>query len=354
MTKSYTQLLAMILSDEGALDLEAAVSDFIPSMKRMLVQTDGATKASPARTTMLVRHLTTHTAGFSYQADFNFPPDATQYRYRHLVDAVFTGRISSLEKYVDELAKVPLCFEPGERYEYSHCIDVLGRVLEVASGSSLRDLLRERIFLPLGMHDTDFCVPRQKLQRLSGMYGNATTWGRLYGDRKDKVPVVSKSGLLRLDGSSPQQSAWSEGKVAVYSGGGFLGHNCGGLVSTTRDTEAFVQMLLSGGHCPDGSVLIRRKLLATLEVNKLTGPLKPKDGSCRWCILGDMIKHGDSLHYQMGGAAGTYWLVDRKRDLGIVFFTQQVDGEDWDKFGFKDAQADIDQVMRTIIDGRKK
>jgi len=245
MTKSYTQLLAMILSDEGSLDLDAAVSDFIPSMKRMMVQADGAQKAMPAKTTMLVRHLTTHSAGFSYQADFNFPPDDTQYRYRHLVDAIFTGRISSLEKYVDELAKVPLCFEPGERYEYSHCIDVLGRVLEVVSGKSLRELLRERIFQPLGMHDTDFCVPQQKLQRLSGMYGNAKTWGHLYGDHKDKVPVVSKDGLLRLDGHSPQQSAWSESQVRVISGGGFLGHNCGGLVSTARDTEAFVRMLLA-------------------------------------------------------------------------------------------------------------
>mmetsp|Transcript_10516 Transcript_10516/g.23896 ORF Transcript_10516/g.23896 Transcript_10516/m.23896 type:complete len:452 (-) Transcript_10516:102-1457(-) len=352
MTKSYTLFTAMLLSDEGILDLDAEVATYLPSLQKMMVQAEGAQSATPAKTAMLVRHLATHSAGFSYQADFNFPPEDAQRRYRHLVRAVAQGRITRLDRYVDELAKVPLCFEPGQRYEYGHSIDVLGRVLEVVTGRSLGDLLREKLFQPLGMQDTDFLVPQEKLHRLSGVYGNAKTWGHLYGDRQGVVPVVSKPGLVRLDGSAPAESAWSHDQVSILSGGGFLGHNCGGLVSTARDTEAFVQMLLAGGRLQDGRQLVRPSTLAKMERNQLVGPLKPEDPSTRWCMLGDMIKDSRSLYYQMGGAAGTYWQIDRKREMGIVFFAQQVDGEDWDKLGFNEARAEVDAAMREILDGR--
>mmetsp|Transcript_72304 Transcript_72304/g.212198 ORF Transcript_72304/g.212198 Transcript_72304/m.212198 type:complete len:515 (+) Transcript_72304:69-1613(+) len=359
-TKSYTIFVANVLADRGLLDLDAPVSRYIPSMKQMTVlgSSDGG-PARPARTTMLVRHLLSHAAGFSYQADFNFPPEGAQRRYEELSSGVEGGRIRSLEQYVDELAKLPLCYEPGDRYEYGHSIDVLGRVMEVACGQDLRTVMQEELFKPLGMVDTDFHVSQSKLERLGGLYGNATTWGHLYGAKvkRGMVPVASKPGLLRIDGVQARESAWCKDRVRVLSGGGFLGHNRGGLVSTARDTEAFVRMLLRRGLAPDGTRLVSSSTLARMEKNQLVGEWRPPSSSenagSRWCMLGDMIRDSVSVYYQQGGAAGNYWLLDRRRDLAIIFFSQQVDGEDWNELGFDESKADISQAMKTILDSPK-
>merc|ERR1719487_2638132 len=101
-----------MLAEEGALDLNAAVGAYVPSMRRMRVQPSGSRSSTPAKKVMLVRHLLTHTAGFSYGVDFNYPASELQERYAGLVEGVERGRLRSLASFVDELAKVPLCFEP--------------------------------------------------------------------------------------------------------------------------------------------------------------------------------------------------------------------------------------------------
>jgi len=347
MTKAYVNFVAMILAEEGLLDLDAPAARYVPSLQRMKVLTADGQAPAPAKKVMTVRHLLTHMAGFSYGADFGYPSNELQKRYAGIVEGVESGRLSSLAAFVDELAAVPLVLEPGTRYEYGYSTDVLGRVMEVASGQSLDALLRDRLFQPLGMHDTAFGVPAEKLPRLGAVYGNAATWGHLYGKAPGAVPAASKPGLVRLDGGAAEESAWAAQRVKVFSGGGLLGHNRGGLVSTTDDTVAFVRMLLAQGKAPNGKQLLRRSTIAAMERNVLVGPWRdPERRDVRWCLVGDMIKDKRSLYFQQGGAGGNYWQIDRKRDLAVVLFMQQVDGEDWKN----PEHSDVDKVFRKIVD----
>ena len=121
----------------------------------------------------------THTSGLSYGAGFGEQPgDATEEAYSKLVSAIDRGSVRSLEDFTNRLAKIPLRFHPGDAYAYGFSTDVLGRVIEVITGQCLADVLDERLFKPLHMHDTGFSVPEAKLPRLAACYGNASTWGR--------------------------------------------------------------------------------------------------------------------------------------------------------------------------------
>mmetsp|Transcript_78597 Transcript_78597/g.139483 ORF Transcript_78597/g.139483 Transcript_78597/m.139483 type:complete len:477 (+) Transcript_78597:99-1529(+) len=363
-TKAYTLFVAGMLADKGLLEPDAPVSKYIPSMRGMTVlpvckpeESPGSSpkiRAAKAKVVMRVRHLMTHTAGLGYMPSFGYPASESEQRYQGLLEGVASGRLRSLAAFVDELAKIPLLFEPGLRYEYGHSIDVLGRVLEVASGKDLAALMQEALFKPLGMHDTGFSVARSKLARLSGLYGNAKTWGYLYGSVKGAVPSAKKPGLVRIDGASPKESKWAAGRTRVLAGGGYIGDNEGGLVSTVKDTEAFVHMLLARGCTPDGTRLISESTLSQMERNQLVGSWRPRPwnpvGGQRWCMLGDMVKDDRSLYYQQGGAGGNYFLVDRRRDLGIIMYLQQVDGDEWETLGVKPERAEIDQLMRAVVD----
>jgi CubicO group peptidase (beta-lactamase class C family) len=215
-TKPYTLFIAKMLEEEGLLNPEAPVKDYIPAMRVMRVQRDSAKSPQLAKRTMRIKHLMTHSAGFSYQADFGFPPDDTQKRYSRIVSQIEQGRVKSLADWVNRLAKVPLCFEPGERYEYGHSIDVLGRILEIVTRQDLATLMQNKLFGPLGMKDTAFHVPDSKLAHLSAIYGAAPTWGYLYGSNARKRPVSSKRGLLRIDGGHARESAWAQRQVSGY------------------------------------------------------------------------------------------------------------------------------------------
>eukprot|EP00446_Apocalathium_sp_SHHI-4_P033404 CAMPEP_0177230318 /NCGR_PEP_ID=MMETSP0367-20130122/42161_1 /TAXON_ID=447022 ORGANISM="Scrippsiella hangoei-like, Strain SHHI-4" /NCGR_SAMPLE_ID=MMETSP0367 /ASSEMBLY_ACC=CAM_ASM_000362 /LENGTH=442 /DNA_ID=CAMNT_0018680761 /DNA_START=87 /DNA_END=1413 /DNA_ORIENTATION=+ len=349
-SKPVIGFAAMMMCEQGSLDLDAPVHKYIPSFKKLKVQALEAGAAPvAAKKTMTVRHLLLHTGGLGYGADFGFPPEEKQKRYEGVVEGVEIGKIQSLAAFVDEVAKVPLYFQPGERYEYSYSTDILGRVLEVASGQTLDKLLKEKIFAPLGMKDTSFFVPAQGLSRLAGIYGNATTWEHLHERKPRAKKIASGPGLLRIDGTKPEESHWAQRRVKVYAGGGSIGHCRGGLVSTAADTEAWVRMLLAGGMSPSGDRLVSKQTLAELERNQLTGEMRIP--GTRWCLLGDLIPDGG---FQQGGAAGNYWLIDRKRDIAMIIMMQQVDGEDWEDYGIDPYHADLDKVLRQLADAAKK
>jgi len=243
------------------------------------------------------------------------------------MDAVEQGFVRDLEDFTARLAKLPLRFHPGDRYEYSFSTDVLGRICEVVSGQRLDHLLRERLFAPLGMHDTGFSVPDKKLHRLAACYSKQKKWELLTGRSAGSLRCKPRLGLYCIDGARPERSVWRKGhECKVLSGGGIIGHNTGGLVSTVADTVKFLQMLRRGGTAWNGSRVITRKSIDVLESEQRDPAFASE---ARQNLFGCL--EGPSGHeFGWGGAACTYWSFDRVEDNAIVWFTQYVDLPEWE------------------------
>src|SRR4051794_19595354 len=220
MTKPITSVAAMMLYEEGAFKLKDPVSKFIPSFENMQVYRSGSSMnpvLAPAGEPMRIWHLLTHTSGLTYGFHYAHPVDA-MYRTAGFEWGNPPG--ADLAACCDKWAALPLLFEPGSEWNYSVSTDVLGRVVEVASGQSLDQFFAERIFGPLGMTDTGFSVPEGDVDRLAALYTPQP------GSRKAQRQDAMGNAAL----SQP----------TCLSGGG-------GLVSTAADYHRFTQMLLNGG-----------------------------------------------------------------------------------------------------------
>jgi CubicO group peptidase (beta-lactamase class C family) len=317
MTKPVTSVAAMMLYEEGAFELTDPVSRFIPSFAGVRVYTGGSDQRPvtvPAIEPVRIWHLLTHTAGLTYGFHRVHPSDAL---YRAAGFDIGSPPVT-LEAACDIWARVPLLFQPGAEWNYSVATDVLGRVVEVASGQSLDEFLRSRVFGPLGMTDTGFYAPPPELPRLAALYG-------LGPDQK----------AVRLD---------ALGKAArtppvMLSGGG-------GLVSTAADYHRFTQLLLGRAESPageyDGVRLLSPRTVAYMGRNHLPGGV-------------DLEKFGRPLHAEApfrgvgfglgfavvidpvpgkvvcspgelawGGAASTAFWIDPAEELTVSFFTQLI------------------------------
>ncbi|HZZ36945.1 MAG TPA: serine hydrolase domain-containing protein, partial [Caulobacteraceae bacterium] len=175
MTKPVTGVAAMILIEEGKLRLDQPLADILPAFANMSVIDGGdVAKTRPAAGPILIRHLLTHTAGFSY-AIFGDRPLAKLYRQHGLRPGERPARsgpgeeppVRTLDEFGKRLAPLPLDFDPGTKWQYSVAADLTGLVIQTVSGMSFWDFLRTRLFEPLGMVDTDFMVPKSKLARLT-------------------------------------------------------------------------------------------------------------------------------------------------------------------------------------------
>ena len=187
MTKPVTSVAAMMLFEESKLRLDHEVSRYIPAFKDVMVW-DGGTEDAPKLRApdrpILVRDLFTHTSGLTYGFMMAHPVDAIYRRER-----IGNGR-DDLETFCNHLAKLPLVFSPGEKFNYSHSTDVLGRIVEVASGQTLDEFFTTRIFEPLKMHDTGFHVPAEKHDRLMACYQRNPLTGEI--TKQDEGGAASK------------------------------------------------------------------------------------------------------------------------------------------------------------------
>jgi len=352
-TKSPVAIAVLMLHERGALNLSDPVSKYIPSFKQVgIVANASAMKpatgvASPARGVSLVR-LMTHSAGLGYGPGFGYEPQgAAERSYACLGAGVESGDIDSIEKFCDALAELPLRETPGKKYTYSFGLDVLGRVVEVASGKSLAKFLEDELFRPLGMRDTGFSVPRRKVGRLAALYCNRDRAAAL-GELPKGAPT-GKDALLRVDGARAEESAWVEGRhCRVYSGGGIMGKNAGGLVSTLRDFSRFALMLANGGTYQGRRYLSEATVQRYCMEDVLTQPSvvgrKQRDNgkSFGWNAIGELgIKltkrdawtqdDFEETEVGMGGAACTYWSINPSRGLVTLWFTQSIDNDTWVK-----------------------
>ncbi|MFN3231070.1 MAG: serine hydrolase domain-containing protein [Alphaproteobacteria bacterium] len=303
MTKPIAAVAAMILVEEGRLKLTDKVADYIPEFADTQVFVGGTAEApelAPIETPITVYQLLTHTSGMTAPGFFETP--VTQiYEAANLWDYA-----APLAAFAKKAAALPLASQPGATYDYGISTDVLGRVIEVASGQTFDVFLKERIFDPLGMTDTAFFVPPEKAARFAAAYKHDED-GAL-------APATDRNPALR----------WlPENKL-------FLGG--GGLVSTVDDYLRFSQMMLKGGAL-DGTRILSRKtveLMTTSQVpyEKLASfhQFMPGYGiGLGFGVLDDVAvtkRLGSKGEYFWSGAANTFFLIDPKEELIAILLPQ--------------------------------
>ena len=303
MTKPVTSVAVMMLVEEGKIALTDPVSKHIPQLGglKVGVEKPGASgptlELEPARRDMTVQDLLRHTSGLTYGF---FGPGLVKKAY---VEAKIWEDYPSNAEFVDRLAKLPLLYQPGTTWDYSHSTDVLGRLVEVVSRRTLGEFLATRIFTPLGMPDTAFYVgDAAKQGRIAEPFPNDRSIG--VGAELNDPRVIQK---------------WE-------SGGG-------GLVSTTMDYARFLQMLLNGGSL-NGRRLLSPKTVAYMTADHLGGGAGPGPlylpGAGFGFGLGFAVRKdagvspfpGTVGEYNWGGAAGTYFWVDPKEELFVIYMMQ--------------------------------
>jgi len=306
MTKAITSLAVMMLYEEGHFLLDDPVSKYIPEFKnpRVLVKpASGKPYTIPTRNEITIRNLLTHTSGLTY----HWNPDLGQmYTDANVAHGLlpYDGTIGDS---VRHLAGLPLLFNPGERWEYSLGIDVLGYLVEVVSGKKLDEFLRTRIFEPLGMNDTYFFPPENKLNRLAAAY----TWYPEKGlSRFPDTPITE--GAFSYSADYP-----SRGPKKLFSGGG-------GLCSTAMDYARFCQMMLDGGRA--GSTRLVSRKTTELMTHDQIGKIGPDQGfGLGFGIDGvksPLAELGSPGEYNWGGFFYTAFVIDPKEQMITVFMAQ--------------------------------
>ena len=312
MTKPITGMAAMMLIEDGKLGLDQNIADFMPAFKNPMVLIDPlkSLDARPATAPITVRNLLTHTAGLGYNIITKGP----------LLDAynrlgITPGQVSrkllpgfkpvttapGLTEFADRLATLPLIAEPGTKWSYSVSLDLLGRVIEIASGMSFDAFLKTRIFEPLGMTSTYFQVPASEIPRFTTNYG------------------VSPMGKFPID----------PGKHSIYLDKPAFPFGGAGLVSSARDYDRFLLML--AGHGAIGRTRIMKRDTAKLGMSNLLPPGADTKGTFadsqgfgaggRVTIAPDARGSGIGT-FGWGGAAATVAWIDPTRGIRASGFAQ--------------------------------
>ena len=299
MTKPITSVALMMLYEQGKFQLGDPISKWLPAYKDMKVAVfkGRGYDLVPADPPINVMHILTHTAGFA--TEYN-PQNQELYKQA----TKFRSRKEVIGDFVDRLATVPLNNHPGKMWDYSRATCVVGRLVEVMSGQTLAEYFQEHIFDPLGMADTHFFLPEEKLSRFAVAYTP--------GEDKQIQPVDSDT----------TESFWLSKPGIYYMGSG-------GLVSTASDYFHFADMLMNGGK--SGKVrILSRKTVELMTMNHigdlpvwLTGP-----GNGFGLGFGVTLDRGQTHNmategtYTWGGAFCTYWWNDPREKLFGMVLTQ--------------------------------
>jgi CubicO group peptidase (beta-lactamase class C family) len=312
MTKPVVTAAAMTFFEEGRFQLDDPVARFLPEFADTPVWVEGegaAMRTEPAKDSMKIWHLMTHTAGLVYGARNDSPVGAMC--RANGID--FSRRNDSvLGDTVRELAKIPLRWQPGTRWEYSVATDVLGRLVEVVAGQPLDKVLQERIFDPLGMTETGFELQPGQLPRFAALFN-------------------ARNGGLEL-AERPDEDASAARPVTLFSGGG-------GLVSTVGDYMRFAEAIRCKGALGETRILGRRTVeLMTMNHlpgnSDMAGMGTPVHSETSYEGIGFGLGFSVVLdpatakaacsagEHAWGGAASTAFWIDPVEDIVVVFMTQ--------------------------------
>lgn len=312
MTKPITSVAAMMLFEEGKLRLEHEVSRYLPEFADVKVLAGGTADApqlkDPERP-MTVHDCLTHMSGVTYGFLQQTEVDAM---YRA---AKIGAPHESLRDMVRRIAGLPLVFSPGSSWNYGHSTDIVGAIIEVVSGQSLDVFFRERIFGPLGMIDTDFFVPENKLHRLAGCYAK----------------VEGQNDAVLYDDAGSASKLYTKQPPLLNAGGG--------LVSTLSDYHQFCCMLLNGGSL-NGHQLLSPKTVDYMTLNHLPGNKTISEMGDKtfsearmegngFGLLGSVtvdtieLRQPSSLgNFAWGGLASTYFWIDPEEEIIGIQMTQ--------------------------------
>lgn len=308
-TKALTSVAAMTLVEDGTLALGDPISRWLPEFEHATVaepyQDGGRTshRIVPVKRAITIRHLLTHSAGMSYGAEQHL---------RDAYQAVGLGTVAGFGWYFNDrdtdictalapLARLPLAAQPGERFVYGYATDVLGCIIEKATGVSLATFIRDRITDPLGMHDTRFCVPAESRDRLTAVYS------------------LGAGGLTRADTGSRGQGHYHSGPCQAFGGGA-------GMVSTAADYARFLEMIRRGGSL-GGARIISPATAHLMTVDHIDSLYQgPEWGfGLGFSILLDPGKageYGSPGRWGWGGAYHSVYWVDPDQELVAVLMVQ--------------------------------
>lgn len=306
MSKPITTVAAMMLYEEGKFLLEDPVSKYLPEFKDMKVlvkPAKGEPYTIPASKEITVRDLMRHTSGLTYNWNEDLGP---MYEKANVASGLlqYDGTIADNTK---SLAGMPLLFNPGEKWEYSLGVDVLGRLIEVWSGKPLDEFFRSRIFEPLGMKDSYFYPPENKVDRLATAYAYYPDKGL---NRFPDTPI--REGTFVYSADYP-----TKGPKKLFSGGA-------GLVSTVMDYARFCQMMLDEGKFGNTRLLSRKTV--ELMTHDQLGKIGPDQGfGLGFGIEGvkePLSELGSVGAYAWGGFFYTAFSIDPKEQMIVVFMAQ--------------------------------
>ena len=315
-TKAIVSVAIMILQEDGRLLISDPVGRHLPEYLETTVATanpDGTYDVVPARQPITIRHLLTHTAGITYGGG----TAAKEWIEADMTGWYFAHREEPIRETVRRMASLPFEAHPGDYWVYGYATDILGAVVEVASGIPLDEFLRTRIFEPLGMADTHFYLPPGKRDRLTVVYS------------------AGEGGFTRAPdpGGMVGQGAYVDGPRTSFSGGA-------GLLSTASDYGRFLQMLLNGGRL-GGARILSPKSVELMTVDHLGG-LLVRDLNDASAVFGaergvgfglgfrvveDVGAHGvpgsEGLYGWGGAYHSSYW-VDPQEELVVVYLAQLI------------------------------
>lgn len=306
-TKAITSVAMMMLFEEGKFQLDDAVSKYIPAFKKQQVldkfePTDTTYTAIPAKGEITIRQLFTHTSGLGYAQIGSKEANAIYAKSK--ITAGIGVQDDKLLDAMNRLATLPLMHQPGEKFTYGLNSDLLGCLVEVISGMSLNDFFRTKIFVPLGMNDTYFIIPKEKASRLVNLY------------REDSTGHLVKAEGNMLNG--PTVTNYPLFNSTYYSGGA-------GLSSTIYDYGIFLQMLLNNGMY-NGKRLLSRNSVRLMTMNQIGDLSLGKDkfglGFQVVTEAGSSRTPAQAGTYSWGGAFATSYWVDPKEKMVLLFYRQ--------------------------------
>ena len=313
MTKPIVSVAAIRLIEACKLSLYSNIQDFIPSFKHLKVLRPNGELERLKRPINLA-DLLTHTSGLSY--NFNMGCSVAQFYQQ---ENILNDPNISLEQMVDQIATIPLAFQPGESWRYSVATDVIGRVLEVVEDKNLSEILSEQILAPLDMNETSFSICEANAKKIMPMHGNVDA---------NKLISFQQAPLKIVDA---EQNHPSQGDLVNLRGGT-------GLFSTIDDYQLFCNFLLSGKD-KNGAQLISKTMHDFMLTNRISDQMLPLRlgpialSGYGWNLIGRVMTDKglamsltENGEFGWSGAASTYFWIDRENQLTGIIMTQYIGG----------------------------